>query len=129
MRLLLAHQAGLVAVDRRLPAEALFDWDLVCAALAWEALVRGQPQRAVSSLHEFWRSMSANDPWDQIANQSLMNVMSLRDRMVLPEISISSYQAPFGSMPSPNASTADTGVNCRSRTSTVNSLPRRRMTR
>jgi len=34
VRHVLAHQAGLVTLDRRLPAEALFDWDLVCTALA-----------------------------------------------------------------------------------------------
>jgi NTE family protein len=59
----------------------------ICAALAWEALVRGEPQRAIHSLQEFWHSMSASDPLDRLANQSLMNIMSLRDRMVLPEIS------------------------------------------
>lgn len=59
----------------------------ICAALAWEALVRGEPQRAVRSLQEFWDSMSASEPWDKIANQSLMAFMSMRDLMVLPEIS------------------------------------------
>ena len=59
----------------------------ICAALAWEALLRGDPQRAVRGLHDFWRSMSATDLWDQVANQSLMTVMSMRDLMVMPEIS------------------------------------------
>ena len=31
--------------------------------------------------------MSASDPWDRLANQSLMSIMALRDRMVLPEVS------------------------------------------
>ncbi|OHV41447.1 serine hydrolase [Pseudofrankia sp. EUN1h] len=34
VRHVLAHQAGLVTLDRPLPTAALFDWDLVCAALA-----------------------------------------------------------------------------------------------
>jgi NTE family protein len=59
----------------------------ICAALAWEALVRGEPQRAVEKLKEFWASMSASEFWDQIVNQSLMSFMSMRDLMVMPEIS------------------------------------------
>jgi NTE family protein len=59
----------------------------ICAALAWEALVRGEPQRAIHTLHEFWASMSASDPMDQIANQSLMTLMSMRDLMAMPEVS------------------------------------------
>ncbi|WP_083419698.1 serine hydrolase domain-containing protein [Pseudofrankia sp. BMG5.36] len=34
VRHVLAHQAGLVALDRPLPTAALFDWDFICAALA-----------------------------------------------------------------------------------------------
>lgn len=34
VREVLAHRAGLVALDEHLPAEAFYDWDLVCAALA-----------------------------------------------------------------------------------------------
>ncbi|MBL7498491.1 beta-lactamase family protein [Frankia sp. CNm7] len=34
VRHVLAHQAGLVALDRALPTEALFDWELICATLA-----------------------------------------------------------------------------------------------
>jgi NTE family protein len=64
----------------------------ICAALAWEALVRGEAQRAIHSLRKFWDSMGASDPWDQIANQSLMSLMAMRDLMVLPEIS--PYQLP-----------------------------------
>jgi NTE family protein len=59
----------------------------ICATLAWDGLVRNDPQRAVQKLRGFWRAMEASDPLDQIVNQSLMSVMSLRDLMVLPEIS------------------------------------------
>jgi len=34
VRHVLAHQAGVVALDRPMPTAALFDWDRVCAALA-----------------------------------------------------------------------------------------------
>lgn len=59
----------------------------ICATLAWDGLVRNNPAAGARRLREFWDSMSARDPWDQIANQSLMTMMSLRDLMVLPEVS------------------------------------------
>lgn len=59
----------------------------ICAALAWAGLVRGDRQLAVRNLQGFWDSMAARDFWDQFANQSLMGIMSLRDLMVLPEVS------------------------------------------
>jgi NTE family protein len=59
----------------------------ICATLAWDGLVRNDPAAAARKLREFWDSMSAREPWDQIVNQSLMSVMSLRDLMVLPEVS------------------------------------------
>src|SRR3954469_16706929 len=59
----------------------------ICAALAWDGLVRGDLPAAIEKLHGFWQAMSASEPWDQMVNQTLMNVMSLRDLMVLPEIS------------------------------------------
>src|SRR5262245_24923554 len=36
VRWLLSHQAGLAAVRQPLPAEALYDWDAMCRALAAE---------------------------------------------------------------------------------------------
>ena len=59
----------------------------ICAALAWDGLVRGDPELAIGKLQGFWEAMAARDPLDQIANQSLMSIMSLRDLMVLPEVS------------------------------------------
>jgi NTE family protein len=59
----------------------------ICAALAWDGLVRQDRELGIRKLRGFWEAMSARDPWDQLANQTLMNVMSLRDLMVLPEVS------------------------------------------
>jgi predicted acylesterase/phospholipase RssA len=59
----------------------------ICATLTWDGFVRGDAQRASSRLEAFWKAMSASEPWDQISNQVLMGVMSLRDLMVLPETS------------------------------------------
>jgi NTE family protein len=59
----------------------------LCAALAWDGLVRHDPARAVRRLQEFWRTMAASEPWDQLVNHGLMSMMSLRDLMVMPEVS------------------------------------------
>jgi NTE family protein len=59
----------------------------VCAALAWDGILRNDPKRAIEHLGGFWGAMSASDWNDQLANQTLMTMMSLRDLMVLPEIS------------------------------------------
>jgi NTE family protein len=59
----------------------------ICAALAWDGLLRKDLKRAIRNLDGFWGSIAARDLGDRIANQALMNVMSLRDLMVLPEIS------------------------------------------
>ena len=59
----------------------------ICATLAWEGFLRGDTRRAIAKLKTFWDAMSAHEPWDQLANQALMSTMSLRDLMVLPEVS------------------------------------------
>jgi NTE family protein len=59
----------------------------ICAALAWDGLVRGNPQQGIDKLQSFWHAMAATEPWDQIANHALMSVMTARDLMVLPEVS------------------------------------------
>ena len=59
----------------------------ICAALAWDGLVRGDPTLAARKLQGFWKEMSASDPIDQIINQTLMGIMDLRDLMVMPEVS------------------------------------------
>ena len=59
----------------------------ICATLAWDGLLRGDPGAAVRRLQSFWRAMAATEIWDQLANHSLMSVMTLRDLMVLPEVS------------------------------------------
>jgi NTE family protein len=59
----------------------------ICAALAWDGLVRGDPQLGRRKLAGFWRSIAATEYWDQIANHSLIGMTGLRDLMVLPEVS------------------------------------------
>jgi NTE family protein len=59
----------------------------ICAALAWDGLVRGDQNLAVRKLKAFWEAMAASDPWDRIGNESLTGIMGLRDLMVMPEVS------------------------------------------
>jgi len=59
----------------------------LCATLAWDGLVRGDPGRAIQRLGEFWEAMAAREPMDKAANQAVLMMMSLRDMMVLPEVS------------------------------------------
>jgi NTE family protein len=59
----------------------------MCATLAWDGFVRGDPTRASSRLEAFWKAMSATEPLDKITNQVVMGLMSLRDVMSLPETS------------------------------------------
>jgi NTE family protein len=59
----------------------------MCAALAWDGLLRGDRQRASRKLEDFWNSIAASEPWDQILNQMMMGVLSLRNHMALPEVS------------------------------------------
>jgi NTE family protein len=59
----------------------------ICAALAWDALVRNDRNLAVRKLRGFWDAMAATDPVDRFANDSLTSIMGLRDLMVMPEVS------------------------------------------
>jgi NTE family protein len=64
----------------------------ICAALAWDGLVRGNIPQGIDKLGRFWAEIAATDPWDQLANHALMATMGLRDLMVLPEVT--PYQLP-----------------------------------
>lgn len=59
----------------------------MCAALAWDGLLRADPKRACDKLQRFWEAIAATELWDKILNQTLLNIMSLRNHMVLPEVS------------------------------------------
>ena len=59
----------------------------MCAALAWDGLVRGDPQLASQKLQKFWEAIAASELWDKILNQTMLNLVSLRNHMVLPEVS------------------------------------------
>jgi NTE family protein len=64
----------------------------ICAALAWEGLLRKDTSLAIRKLKQFWDATAAREPMDRILNQLLIGIQSLRDLMVLPEVS--PYQLP-----------------------------------
>jgi NTE family protein len=59
----------------------------MCAALAWDGLVRGDSRLAIDKLQRFWDAIAASEPWDKILNETLLSLVRLRNHMVLPEIS------------------------------------------
>jgi NTE family protein len=59
----------------------------ICATLAWDGLVRGEPQRAGLQLRRFWQSIAASDLLDSMLNNALQTLVNLRNCMVLPELS------------------------------------------
>lgn len=59
----------------------------ICAALAWDGLVRNDRKLGIDKLRGFWRAMSARDPVDKLLNHTLMSYQDLRDLMVMPEVS------------------------------------------
>jgi NTE family protein len=59
----------------------------ICAALAWDGLVRGDVESGIDKLRRFWDDMAATEPWDQLTNHALMAITGLRDLMVVPEVS------------------------------------------
>ena len=64
----------------------------ICAALAWDGLVRGDVAQSIEKLERFWRVTGATEPLDKLANQALMAMTEMRELMVLPEVS--PYQLP-----------------------------------
>ena len=59
----------------------------MCAALAWDGLLRGDPQRSIEKLEEFWDSIAAKEPWDKALNETILTLTTLRNHMALPEVS------------------------------------------
>lgn len=92
-----SHTAFTAGVLQQLLGDLPKDVDIValsgtsggamCAALAWDGLLHDDRERGIRKLQGFWEAMAAREPLDQIANQALMNVVGLRDLMVLPEVS------------------------------------------
>ena len=67
----------------------------ICAALAWDGMVRDKPDRSLQQLDRFWTAMAARKPLDLMLNHALQNLVNLRNCMVLPEISPYAFP-PFG---------------------------------
>ncbi|WP_148594186.1 patatin-like phospholipase family protein [Aquisphaera giovannonii] len=59
----------------------------ICAAIAWDGLVRGEPEAAAVKLRRFWGEVAARDPLDKLLNEALLASIRLRDHMAFPEVS------------------------------------------
>lgn len=64
----------------------------LCAALAWDGLLHGDPSRGVRKLEEFWGDVAATQPLDRMVNDALLHVAALQDLVTLP--ATSPYQVP-----------------------------------
>src|SRR5262245_32211036 len=69
----------------------------MCAALAWDGLLRRDPKRGCEKLQAFWDSISTRDLWDQVLNQWLVALVSLRDFGLLPAVT-PYHMLPVGEM-------------------------------
>jgi NTE family protein len=68
----------------------------ICAALAWDGLVRGDLPRACSSLDRFWKEdVAAHQPWDRLINDSLHATANMKNFVALPVVSPYMFP-PFG---------------------------------
>ncbi len=64
----------------------------LCAVIAWCGLLLGDPERGAQLLDSFWREVAAREPWDALANDTLVWLTRMRESVALPEIS--PYQVP-----------------------------------
>jgi NTE family protein len=58
----------------------------ICALLAWDGLLRGDPQRAVDQLGGFWRDYAATCPIDSFLNYSALMAFQLRSMAAFPSL-------------------------------------------
>lgn len=59
----------------------------ICALLAWDGLLHGEPERGVGKLECFWADNAASDPWSALLNQWLQCVLRMGTFMALPTVS------------------------------------------
>ncbi len=59
----------------------------VCALLAWDNLLRGDPRGAAQALDAFWRDNSATAPHEQIINSWVLWASSLQNFITMPVVS------------------------------------------
>ncbi|HWT78608.1 MAG TPA: hypothetical protein VN648_07370, partial [Candidatus Methylomirabilis sp.] len=59
----------------------------ICALLAWDGLLRGDPQRATDQLQGFWRDFSATCLIDTFLNYSAQMASHLRSMVAFPGLS------------------------------------------
>ena len=63
----------------------------ICALLAWDGLLQGDPQRAIDQLQRFWQDSTADSLLDTFLNYSIQMAIRLRGIIGVPGISPYSY--------------------------------------
>jgi NTE family protein len=63
----------------------------ICALLAWDGLLRGDPRRGVEQLERFWQDTTASSLLDAFLNYSIQLAIRLRSLVALPEVSPYAY--------------------------------------
>ena len=58
----------------------------ICRLLAWDGLLRGDPQRAVDQLQGFWQDYSATCLIDTFLNYSAQMAFHLRSMVAFPDL-------------------------------------------
>lgn len=59
----------------------------ICALIAWEGLLRGDPRRGADQLQKFWRDNTASSLLDAFLNYSIQMAIRLRSIVSVPEVS------------------------------------------
>lgn len=57
----------------------------ICALLAWDGLIRQEPELGIQQLDTFWKHNAASDPWSAWVNLSVQIGVQLRNFLTLPE--------------------------------------------
>ena len=63
----------------------------ICALLAWDGLLRGDPRRAVDQLQRFWQDNTASTLLDALVNYSIQMASRMRALVAVPKICPYSY--------------------------------------
>ncbi len=59
----------------------------ICALLAWDGLLRGEPERGAENLEAFWQDNAASDPWSALLNESVLFAAQMGSFLALPLVS------------------------------------------
>src|SRR3954447_2224073 len=77
---------GRTADDLEIVALSGTSGGAICALLAWDGLLRGDPERGIDQLQQFWRDNAASSLLDAFLNYSVQMAIRLRSIVAVPEV-------------------------------------------